>query len=249
MSSSAPSVSVTTGWRDVPRSMSRLIVFRISQTELIQLGWKHLVFGLLCTWLVGMGRYWDNPRVGLLQHLGVGSVIYVFILSLFLWLIVWPLRPRHWSYFRVLTFVSLVSPPAILYAIPVENFLSLDTANTINASFLAIVASWRVALLVFFLRRLGELDWFSIIVATLLPITLIVVTLTVLNLDKVVFDLMSGIVERSPNDTSYTILMLLSWLSILLFIPILICYLVMTAYRFTASRGPRMSLKEDENAR
>src|SRR6266576_1888990 len=102
----------------------------------MQLGWRHFAAGLFCTWLVGMGRYWDNPRVGLLQHLGVGSIVYGFILSLFLWLMIWPLRPRNWSYFRVFTFVTLVSPPAILYAIPVQMFYPLDTANSINALFL-----------------------------------------------------------------------------------------------------------------
>src|SRR3712207_7552248 len=45
-----------------------------------------LAFGLACTWLVGVGRYWDNPRASLLQHLGVGSVVYVFALALLLWL-------------------------------------------------------------------------------------------------------------------------------------------------------------------
>ena len=154
-------------WRDVPLTTLRLIFFRISQTELIGLTWKHLAFGVFCTWLVGMGRYWDNPRVGLLQHLGVGSVVYIFILSLFLWLIAWPLRPRNWSYFRVLTFVSLVSPPAVLYAIPVEKFAGIETANWINVWFLAIVAIWRVALLFSFLKRLGELGPFSSIVGML----------------------------------------------------------------------------------
>ena len=137
------------------RTAWRLISFRLSHTELVQVGWKHLAFGLGCTWFVGVGRYWDNPRVSILQHLGVGSVAYIFVLALFLWLMVWPLRPRHLSYFRVLTFISLVSPPAILYAIPIEHFYSVDTANTINLLFLGVVAAWRVALLVFFLRRLG----------------------------------------------------------------------------------------------
>ncbi len=117
------------GCGDVLRTALRLIFFRATQSELVSVGWKHLVFGLVSTWLVGMGRYWDNPRVGLAQRMGLGSVVYVFVLALFLWLIVWPLRPRHWSYFRVLTFITLVSPPAIIYAIPVEYFYSVDTAN------------------------------------------------------------------------------------------------------------------------
>ena len=234
------------GWRSVFGTMGRLLFFRASQDELANPGWRHLAIGLCCTWIVGIGRYWDNPRVGLLQHLGLGSLVYVFLLSLFLWLIIWPLRPRYWSYFRVLTFVTLVSPPAILYAIPVQMFCALDTANSINAWFLAIVAAWRVALLFFFLRRMGELGWFAITTATLLPLSLIVVVLTVLNLERVVFNLMGGLVNRSPNDGAYEVLLVLSWLSIVLFIPLLICYLAMIASRFWAFREEDAGLRKDD---
>jgi len=231
------------GWRSVLSGVVRLIFFRISQVELTQLGWRHLAVGLICTWLVGMGRYWDNPRVGLLQHLGIGSLVYIFILSLFLWLLIWPLKPRHWSYFRVLTFVSLVSPPAVLYAIPVEKFVDLDTANFINAWFLVIVAVWRVALLIFFLRRLGELNWFSVVIATLLPLTLIVVGLVQLNLEKVVMSIMGGMGSRpSPNDAAYVVLGVLSLLAFLLFLPLVICYLglviKLSGYRPVQKRNP-----------
>ena len=56
---------------------------------------------------------------------------------MFVWLVIWPLRPKEWSYKKVLTFVSLTSAPAILYAIPVERFLSLPTARSVNAWFLS----------------------------------------------------------------------------------------------------------------
>jgi hypothetical protein len=244
MSTAVDQTREPVGWGDVVRTMLRLIFFRVSRAELINLGWKQLAFGLGCTWLVGIGRYWDNPRVGLAQHLGLGSVIYVFLLALFLWLLVWPLRPRDWSYFRVLTFVSLVSPPAILYAIPVEKYYSLDTANGLNLLFLGVVATWRVALLVFFLRRLGGLDWFLISIATLLPLTLIVVTLTVLNLEKAVFDIMGGISEPTASDASYGFLFLLSLLAELIFIPLVICYLVMSIRRLMKARK-RPQLSDD----
>lgn len=212
-------------WRNVLKTTVRLLFFRSTRDELLHLGHRHLALGLFCTWLVGIGRYWDNPRVSLLQHLGIGSVIYIFVLALLLWLIAWPLKPRDWSYFRVLTFVSLVSPPAILYAIPVERAFDLEVANSINAWFLAIVAAWRVALLIFFLKRSGELDPVSVVTATLLPLTLIVFTLTVLNLERVVFNFMGGFRDRSPNDEAYGILFALSLLAFLLFIPLLVCYI------------------------
>lgn len=162
-------------WINVLTLDWRLLTFRASRDELLGTTSKHLIFGLVCAWIVGIGRYWDNSRVGILQHLGVGSVIYVFVLSLFLWLIIWPLRPQNWSYRSIVTFISLVSPPAILYAIPVQNFYPLRTADAINSWFLFIVAVWRVALLIFYLRRVGQLDVPSIIVGTFLPLTFIVV--------------------------------------------------------------------------
>jgi hypothetical protein len=226
-------------WRNVPATALRLLTFRATNEDLVGLTHRHLVFGLLCTWIVGMGRYYDNPRVGLLQHLGIGSVIYVFAFSLFLWLIVWPLKPPHWSYLRVCTFVSLVAPPAIIYAIPVEQFFDIETANLINVSFLLIVACWRVALLIYFLRVLTGIDAFSIIVTTLLPLTVIVSVLTILNLERAVFSIMGGLRERTANDEAFAVLFLLSLFSYLLFIPLLICYFYLVAAQVSERRRAR----------
>ena len=224
------------------RTVIRFLTFRSTREELLNVGAKHLAFGLICTWLVGIGRYWDNSRVSLLQHLGVGSIVYVFVLALLLYLIVLPLKPKDWSYFRVLTFVSLVSPPAVLYAIPVERYFDLDTANTINVCFLGIVAAWRVALLIFYLRRFGVLDWFAVITVALLPLTLIIITLTILNLDRVVFDFMGGISPstRSGNDEAYGILFLLAFFSFLLFVPVLTSYIILTVSTFFSRREERL---------
>jgi phage shock protein PspC (stress-responsive transcriptional regulator) len=212
-------------WKNVVATALRLLTFRSTREELRNLGTRHLVFGLVCTWLAGVGRYWDNERANLLQHLGVGSVVYVFALSLLLWLIVWPLRPKNWSYIHVCTFVSLVSPPAILYAIPVERVFSLQSAVDINVWFLAVVAAWRVALLFFYLARHAQLGWLKVIVASLLPLMLIVVALTLLNLERAVFSIMGGIAERTGNDGAYAVLLMLTILSFALFIPTLLCYI------------------------
>lgn len=177
-----------------------------------------LVFGLFFTWLAGVGRYWDNPRAHLWQHLGLGSVVYAFVLALLIWAMLLALRPKNWSYRNVLLFVTLTSPPAILYAIPVERFMSTDAAVSANIWFLAIVATWRVGLYAVFLRRTAGLSTGGVIVGTLLPIALIVVTLTMLNLEHVVFAAMGGIraQDRSVNDGAYFVVMTLSLLSILL---------------------------------
>jgi hypothetical protein len=193
----------------------RILTFR-RPSNLIGSHWRaYLAFGLLVTWLAGVGRYWDNPRAHLLQYLGLGSLAYVLVLAAMLWLLLAPLKPSRWSFRQVLVFVTLCSPPALLYAIPVERFMALDAAQAANAWFLAIVATWRVALLAVFLVRAAGLGAASAFVGTLLPICLIIVALSFLNLEHVVFSIMAGITpeQRSSADLSYSIVFLLSLLS------------------------------------
>jgi hypothetical protein len=203
----------------------RLLTFRITEQEMLGFTRGHLIFGLIFTWIVGMGRYWDDPGALLLQHLGVGSVIYVFFLSFLLSVVVYPLCPKNWSYFHALTFVSLVSPPALLYAIPVERFFSFDNAATLNALFLLIVATWRVALLLFFLLRFAALPGLAAITAALLPITALVCALAMLNLERAVFDIMGGFRKPTTVDAAYDWLVTISVLSVLLFPVTLISYI------------------------
>ena len=195
----------------------RLLTFR-RISPAIQTHWlAFLVFGLCFTWLAGMGRYWDNPRAQLWQQLGLGSIAYVFVLALVIWLLIFPLKPKNWSYHNVLLFITLTAPPAVLYAIPVERFMPLDLARSTNAWFLAIVATWRVGLYSVFLRRVAALSAGATVVATLLPLVVIVMALSILNLEHVVFDLMSGRSpeDRSGNDSAYEVVVMLSVLSFL----------------------------------
>ncbi len=202
----------------------RLLTFRLQREEMLQLGRKHLIAGLVGTWMVGMGRYWDDPGASLLQHLGLGSVIYVFCLALFIWLILKPYRVSNWSYTAVLTFVCLTSFPALLYAIPVERFVSLGMATRMNVWFLATVALWRLALLFYFLRVFTRLHWGYIISTALLPVCAIVSALTFLNLERAVFEIMGGLREHTANDGAYFILILLTMFSQMLLIPLLLAY-------------------------
>ncbi|HZH32653.1 MAG TPA: hypothetical protein VEY11_17945 [Pyrinomonadaceae bacterium] len=216
--------------RPILRTAARLLTFRLTGEEFAQFDQRHLLFGLLCTWLVGVGRWWDDPGAGWLQHAGAGSVVYIFILALLLWLVVLPLKPNGWTYRHVLTFVALTAPPALLYAIPVEKFVSLATARSLNVWFLATVALWRVALLFNYLKRHARLRPFAIFTASLLPVTAIIVALTMLNLERAVFDVMGGLREQgqgAANDNAYAVLILLSLLSMLLFLPLLACYVVL----------------------
>ena len=194
----------------------RLLTFRISREELLALDLRHLAFGFACTWVVGMGRWWDDPEAGVLQRLGVGSLSYVFVLAGIIWLVALPLRPLGWGYRRVLTFVCLTSPPAILYAVPVERFMALEAADQWNFRALAVVAAWRVALLLFFLMRLGRLTFIESFVAGTLPLAGIVSALVALNLHRVVFNIMGGVRdhEKTAHDAAYGFLFMLQVLSV-----------------------------------
>src|ERR671913_2320544 len=134
------------------KDILKLLALRISREEILQFSWKHFIVGLTGTWIVGIGRYWDDEAASMLQHLGLGSVLYIFLLALFIWLIIKPFLIDQWSYVTVLTFISLTSFPALFYAIPVERIYSIETANTMNVWFLAIVAAWRLCMLYHFLK-------------------------------------------------------------------------------------------------
>jgi hypothetical protein len=199
------------------RAVARFLTFRLSREEYLALDKGHLGFALACTWIVGIGRWWDDPKAGLLQHSGLGSVVYACVLAAVLWLIVLPLEPRDWTYARVLTLVAMTAPPGILYAIPVERFFDMSTAGQLNLWFLALVAAWRVALLIHFLIRFPLIGWVQALLCALFPITAIVTALSALNLHRVVFNIMGtiGDANRTAHDAAYGVLftlMVLSWL-------------------------------------
>jgi hypothetical protein len=214
----------------------KVLTFRASEEELLGLGKGHLAFGLGCAWIVGIGRYWDSPRASFGQTLGVGSVLYVFVLSAALWCVLRPLSQRV-RYLRLAAFVALTSPPAILYAIPVERFLSLEQATTANVWFLACVALWRVLLLFRYMIHALALHWWESAIAGLLPLSVIVATLAVLNLEHVVFDLMAGIQpeNRSADDAAYSVIVGLTLLALYAFVPLVLAYIVIAKKRRLAA--------------
>jgi hypothetical protein len=192
-----------------------LLIFKKFKPNLSELKNWYISFGIITAWLAGVGRYWDNPKAELWQYLGLGSVVYCFFLALIIYLIIYPLKPKNWSYSNVLIFVSLTSLPAFIYAIPVEKFTSLETAQFLNVIFLAIVALWRVALFVHYLKNSASLSGLQIFVAAFLPIVFIINILTYLNLEHVVFRIMAGLQDNEPtgNDSAYQILFLITLLS------------------------------------
>jgi len=214
------------------KDIIRLLTFRISRNEILAFSKKHFQIGLFGTWLVGMGRYWDDPGAHLLQHLGLGSVIYIFVLAFLIWFIIEAYFVEKWNYFTVLTFISLTSFPAILYAIPVERFMPVENAAALNAWFLAIVAAWRLGLLYYFLKKFTQLSHGYILVGTLLPMTAIISALTFLNLERAVFNIMGGIRNSTSADQAYQVLISLTVISVVAFIPLLIAYFTAIYLRY-----------------
>jgi hypothetical protein len=194
----------------------RLLTFRASDEDYGRLDERALLAGLIACWLVGMGRYWDDPRASASQRTGVGSVVYVFALSAVLWIIVKPVAPQRFEYRRIVTFIAMTSPPAALYAIPVERWMSLESANQVNLWFLGVVACWRVALWMHYLRRRGQLPVWLLLCVAVMPLAGIFIALLALNLHHVVLNIMGGIrdADRSSQDAAYHVLLGLSFVSV-----------------------------------
>ena len=237
---------IVVAWTDIKEiviNQFRFLLFQPLQMDLPRLKAHYLGYGILIAWIVGIGRYWDNPRAEGWQYLGLGSLSYILILALMLWLILLPLRPQQWTYFNVLIFVGMTALPGLLYAIPVELFTPVQTAAQINMWFLIVVALWRVGLLMRFLRCVAKLSIGSVIVATFLPISTILVVLTLLNLEHSAVTLMGGIAEnaRSVNDRAYEITTLLGVVSMMAF-PFLFFAYVVIAYQERKDQSRSKSL-------
>ena len=98
--------------------------------------------------------------------------------------------------------------------------------HRIVTMFLTIVAIWRLSLLFYFIRKVTELKWWIIFTNAMLPICLIIASLTVLNLHRVVFNIMGGIRTETAHDSAYAVLFFLTTISIVLVGPLLLSYFI-----------------------
>ncbi len=92
---------------------------------------------------MGIGRTLHNSRVEWWQHLGFGSVAYIFALALLLWLVLAPFCLFGASYRHILTVVALTSPTKLIYAVPVEAFLSHEQRDV--PGFIDLLGTVRLA--------------------------------------------------------------------------------------------------------
>ncbi|WP_229953912.1 hypothetical protein [Parasphingorhabdus litoris] len=76
--------------------------------------------------------------------------------------------------------------------------MSMTHAQNANLTFLGIVAVWRVAMLVSFLRNVAKLGWFTVIIATLGPMALIILTLIFFDSGRYLVMIMAGL-DREPR--------------------------------------------------
>ncbi|NUM52468.1 MAG: hypothetical protein HUU46_02380 [Candidatus Hydrogenedentes bacterium] len=234
--------------KDALLTALRFPFFCASRCEMLRFNaeWRYFVCGIVATWIVGLGRWWDDGGANLFQKLGLGSVVYVFVLAFFLWITLLPMRPNDWSYPRVLVCVTFTALPGIVYAIPVERMMTSAVAARVNLGFLAFVAGWRVALLMFFARRLGKLTWPRTLVGSLFPLVFVVTLVSAtVKLNMSLLRDMAGI--KNFNDEQLVVeaaANVVSEVSNPLFLPLMIAYVtlaIISLYRAKRVTTPRES--------
>ena len=136
------------------------------------------IVGAILVLSAGISRNYDH--LDLLRQplwfIGPFTASMVSICFIYLW-ISWPLRlqdaGRYWRQFGTfLVLAWMTAPCAWLYGIPVESMTDILTATKWNIAFLAIVALWRVAIMVRAVSVLTETSWLRALPLVLAPAAL-----------------------------------------------------------------------------
>lgn len=227
----------------VLRDTWRLLTFRLTPQAYAALDLRHLYLGLLLCWLAGLGRFWAAAHVPWYGRLGLGSVIYPFVLAIPLTLLLRPFVERS-DYLRYVTLLALTAPVALIYAPLVPEICGTENASILRMFAMGIVSLWRVALLSWFCFELLGLRPGQATATVILLLSGIVVALTALNLERAVFAIMGAADARTMSDDSFAILILLSVLSILALPISLICYAV-SAFAAVKLKNREREIEED----
>lgn len=161
------------------KDMRDVLLLRISGERIRAFGPEHLILGLVCTGVVGMGRWWDDTSAIWQKQTGIGSLVYVFFLGLLIWMLAmpWPKSAAGKpTYLQTVSFITLTAPPGLVYAFPIELFGDPSVSTIYNLSALVIVSAWRVSCFVRYLRegvQLNRYQTFLTAAMLILPILLV----------------------------------------------------------------------------
>ena len=147
-------------------------------------------------------------------------------LTLALWIVYVPFTSANWPFRRLLAFVGLTAPPGALEAIPWTHYMTHWQAELPNTCLALVGAVWRIALLLWFLKRSAGLSWLDAALATLLPLNLIVLALAQLDVRHPMSDYVN-------YGASLDVFALLAFLALPLSA---LAYVVAVARRFVALR-------------
>ncbi len=228
-------------WLAPFRLLWRTLTFRATAEEYESATWHSFLFGFLITWLAGVGRTWDDPDASPLRVTGLGSVGYVVVLAGLITIFALPLSRRRIGYRATLLFVLMTAAPALIYAIPVERWTDMHSAQVLNLNFLLVVASYRVLMFFRFLYSCARMAWFDTVMAGLLPLMLIIVLVTLFGLTGKVLDIMGGLRgDQNAQSMADEIVLMISGFSCVGFIP---AFLVFGVRASMINRAPVSSDK------
>ncbi len=219
----------------------RFICFQPLRGDIRKDWFAYLAIGVATTWLVGFGRTWDFHVAPWWFRTGFTSIVYALVLSLFIWGMVHPLKPERWSYRNVLLMVMMTALPGLIYAIPVERFVSIQTAQLLNLAFLVVVAGWRMALYRHFLQTVAKLPPYETLVAWLLPPGIIIAVISLFGFLDAVLRGMSGDRADNPNELATDVFLfigLITWIALPF---LLLAYVVLAIRRQRDARPPTQS--------
>lgn len=173
--------------------LGRFLTFRGTPEMFDRIGIEHAILGFATTWIVGIARNWDYPDAPDFARMGLGSLAYILLLSLVIFLMAWPISYEKRNYWHVLTCVSMTAAPGLIYGVPVEKFVSIEAAQGANVAFLAVVATWRVGLAIHYLLRGCQNSALAVASILMLPISLVVIGLVQTGRAGYVIEIMGGL--------------------------------------------------------